>query len=209
MGLSALILEPDQSVRSRFRQLTEANSAFARCIASSTLAEGGERLRRGITFDAIYISTRFDATVVSQFIVSARRGTPKETPAHLIVVARDSNSTSMRQYEVGKPDGYLLEPLVSRDLDGSVDFVKRFKETQQVTDIVLKQEPQQCVVNIKALCARMAVAIDRGKPGLKDLRELSKRVDLLNEDQKLQYYEELVKYMSEFRTPGRRNSEEC
>jgi len=132
MGLSALILEPDQIARVRFRQLTEANSAFARCVASSTLAEGGERIRRGLIFDAIYISTRFDPSVVSHFIATTRKVAAKDNPAQLVVVARDSSSPSMRQYEVGKPDGYLLEPLVPRDLDGSVEFVKQYKETHRV-----------------------------------------------------------------------------
>jgi hypothetical protein len=206
MGFSALILEPDQSSRARFRQLTEANAGFSRCIASSTLAEGGERLRRGLTFDAIYISTRFDPAIVSQFIATARKITVKDNPAQLIVVARDSSSPSMRQYDVGKPDGYLLEPLVPRDLDGSVDFVKQYKEIHSVAESGELEVQPVCAVNIKALCARMAVAIDRGKPGLKDLRELSKRVELLSEEQKLEYYEELVKYMSEFRLPGKRDS---
>ena len=48
----------------------------------------------------------------------------------------------------------------------------------------------------------MAIAIDRGKPGLKDLQELSKQVELLSDAQKALYYEELVKHMTEFRKPG-------
>ena len=206
MGFSALILEPDHGARSRFRQLTQSNSGFSRCIASSTLAEGGERLRRGLKIDTIYISTRFDPLVVSNFITCARKVAPEETPAQLIVVARDSRSPSMRQYDVGKPDGYLLEPLVPRDLDGSINFVKQYKETHRTIDPGSQEIQPACKVNIKALCARMAVAIDRGKPGLKDLRELSKRVDLLNDEQKLEYYEELLKYMSQLDLPGIRDA---
>lgn len=211
MGFSALILEPDQTARARFRQLTETNSGFSRCVASSTLAEGGESLRRGLTFDAIYISTRFDPGVVSHFISTARKVAAKDNPAHLkdnpahlIVVARDASSPSMRQFDVGKPDGYLLEPLVPRDLDGSIEFVKQYKETHRVIEAEQPEVQPVVQVNIKALCARMEVAIDRGKPGLKDLRELSKRVEMLSEEQKLEYYEELVKYMGEFRAPGKR-----
>jgi len=45
----------------------------------------------------------------------------------------------------------------------------------------------------------MAVAIDQGKPGLSELRKLSKRVELLTEDELVYYYDELIRYMSELR----------
>jgi hypothetical protein len=204
MGLSALILEPDQNSRTRFKEITTNNPSFSKCMSSSTLLEAQERVRRGLKFDAIYISTRFDPIVVSQFI-STNRKIMVEKAANLIVVAREEQSNITRQFEIGKPDGYLLEPLVPRDLDGSVDFIKKFKALnggnvmENVEQEIKPVGPPR--VNIKALCARMAVAIDRGKPGLKDLRELSKRVELLSDEQKLEYYEELVKYMINFKKP--------
>jgi DNA-binding response OmpR family regulator len=200
MGFAALILEPDVACRSRVKELTEAHGSFDKCVASATLAEAGDRLRQGGMFDAIYISTRFDAVVVSHFIASVRREPAAESAASLMMVTRDSTNISMKQFELGKPDGYLLEPLVARDLDGSVAFVVKHKQS-----LLLQKEveaaPVAPHVNIKALCARMAIAIDRGKPGLKDLQELSKKVELLSDEQKLQYYEELVKYLSDFKAP--------
>jgi hypothetical protein len=200
MGLSALILEPDFEARRRFQELSEANTAFARCLASSTLAEGAERVRSGFNCDIVYVSTRFDPIVVAQFITSSRTTSPRPDRAHLIVVARETAKTPVRQFELARPDGYLLEPVIPRDLDGSVAFVKSLQKTC-ATQNTATTSPVSAKTNIKTLCARMAIAIDRGKAGLKDLQELSEKVELLSEEQKAQYYEELVKYMTEFRMP--------
>lgn len=206
MGLSALILEPDYGARCRFQEIAEANAAFSKCLASSTLAEGAERLRNGLNCDMIYVSTRFDPVVVAQFITSSRKIAPRPDRAHLVVVARDSTKTPVRQFELAKPDGYLLEPLIPRDLDGSVAFVRSLQKTRPSQD-EMPTSQHLTTINIKTLCARMAIAIDRGKPGLKDLQELSRKVELLSDDQKAEYYEELVKYMTEFRKPGERESD--
>jgi len=202
MGISALILEPDYAARCRFQEIAEANGAFARYVASSTLAEGGDRLRNGFDCDIVYVSTRFDPLIVSQFITSSRKSFPRSDRAHLVVVERNSKKTPVRQFELAKPDGYLLEPLIPRDLDGSVTFVKSLQKSHGTSSTAANYQPSS-TINIKTLCARMAVAIDRGKPGLKDLEELSKKVELLSEEQKAQYYEELVKYMTELRKPGK------
>jgi hypothetical protein len=203
MGLSALILEPNYGARCRFQEIAQANTAFSRCVASSSLSEGGERLRNGFDCDMVYVSSRFDPIVVSQFIISSRKVSSRQDRAHLVVIARNSNETPVRQFELGKPDGYLLEPLLPRDLDGSVDFVKSMQKTYASKEKEVSSHAPS-TTNIKTLCARMALAIDRGKPGLKDLQELSRKVELLSEAQKTQYYEELVKYMTEFRKPGGR-----
>lgn len=195
MGLSALILEPDYGARSRFQEFTETHSAFSKCVASSTLGEGSERLRNGFDCDIVYVSTRFDPIIVSQFIITSRKATSRDDRAHLVVIARDSSKTPVRQFELGRPDGYLLEPLLPRDLDGSVDFVRSLHKAKASQKGPANGTPSE-TINIKTLCARIAIAIDRGKPGLKDLQELSKKVELLSDAQRDLYYVELVKQIT-------------
>jgi hypothetical protein len=221
--VKALILEPDHSARLRFRKFTEVHPAFSRCTASATLSEGGDRLRSGATFDAIYISTRFDPTVVSYFMEATRTVHKSESAAQIIVVTPGCPGKNIKTLQAGKPDGYLLEPHSQSDLDGSVEFISHHRTTKTepisgTPDSPLISNPDSAspakpesttkvAVNIKALCARIAVAIDLGNAGLKDLRELSKRVELLDENELLQYYDELIKYMSDFRKPVPKTSE--
>jgi DNA-binding NarL/FixJ family response regulator len=219
MTVKALIIEPDHSARLRFRKFTEAHPGYARCTASSTLSEGTERLRIGSAFDAIYISTRFDPFVVSHFMETTRTVYKGNSSAQIIVVDPNCTGKVIQKFSAAKPDGYLLEPTSGSDLDGSVEFITQRKHNraesslkasvQMNQDSLVNQkqavEEPRVAVNIKALCARMAVAIDQGKAGLTELKKLSKRVEMLDEEELMQYYDELSRYMSELRQANKNN----
>jgi len=127
MTVKALIIEPDHSARLRFRKFTEAHPGYARCTGSSTLSEGSDRLRYGSTFDAIYISTRFDPYVVSHFIETTRTVYKTDNSAQIIVVDPECTGKIIQKFSAGKPDGYLLEPKSKSDLHGSVEFINQYK----------------------------------------------------------------------------------
>jgi DNA-binding response OmpR family regulator len=197
MGFSALVLDPVLESRSRFKKLAEDHSAFDRCVASSTLSEGMHRLSNvEKKWDAVYISTRFDPLVVSRFIVRARNTEASADAANLIMVSRDSTNTSMKQFEMGHPDGYLLEPIIAKDLNGSVKFLKNFVEQRD-----RRRQAAQEPINYRALCARLAVAVDKGKPGLKDRREISAKLKEFSPEQRDQFYLEMTEYFSNIEMP--------
>lgn len=197
MGFSALVVDPVLESRSRFRKLAEDHSAFDRCLASPTLSEGLHRLNNTERkWDAVYISTRFDPLVVSRFIARVRTSEASTDAANLIMVSRDSTNTSMKQFELGHPDGYLLEPVISKDLNGSVKFLKNFMEQRDK-----RRQAAQEPINYRALCARLAVAVDKGKPGLKDLRDISAKLKDFTSEQREQFYLEMTEYFSNIELP--------
>lgn len=199
MGLSALLIEPELQSRQKFQEIAQSHNSFERVSASSTLNEGADRLRRGRHCDVVYVSTRFDPVFISSFISQSRSYDSSKLSPHLLVLARDQRNISTRHYEIAKPDGYMLEPVVREDLNGSVSFIENFQSKKLEKSV----KPEMLAKDIKLLCARVSVALDRGKAGLRDLKELTRKVENLEGEALAMYYEELISSFGELPAPLR------
>jgi hypothetical protein len=199
MGLTALLLEPELDSRQRFKTLAEQHGSFNKIVASSTLSEGIERIKLGNNPDIVYISSRFDPVVVSGFIGNSRNFSKDKISPHLMVIGRDNKNVPTKQFELAKPDGFMLEPVVKRDLDSSVKFVESF--VPQAIKVSVTTKATQSI-DYKTLCLRLGVAVDRGKPGLRDLRALSHKLQKLEDEELNKYFEELIVFCTS-KTPPR------
>jgi hypothetical protein len=195
MGLTALVIDPSLESRNRFRSIAEKNHSFEKVSVSSTLIDSIERLRTWNKCDVIYVSNRFDPLVITTFFKGSRKLPSTEDAPHLVVIGRDTANLPTKQFEIGHPDGYLLEPIIPKDLDASVQFVAKFKEQKLLTKNEL---PTQ---DFRLLVAKLAVAVDRGKNGTRDLRTLSRRLEDLSPADLVNYYEELTLYFGALSAP--------
>jgi hypothetical protein len=207
MGINALLVDPNLISRERFQNLSKQNGSFHKVVCSSMLSEGMERLRLNHSYRAVYISTSFDSSTISNFICDARRLKQSESLPQLLVVDRQNKNLNLKQFGKGSPDGYLLEPLVPSDLDSSVKFIENFSlnsRSWKLEDSELKSpsdNPEEELENmdsdkIKAICARLSVAVNRGRPGMKDLKEISKHLHALSDEQVDTYFEHLIDHFS-------------
>ncbi len=191
-ALDVMVLEPDLMARQQFKKLVGGNLRFGRCIASSTLEEASKRVESGARVDGFFLSARFDLNLLGGF-VETNRATLNSRAANLLVLRRGV-SIHAKELKAVDADGFLLEPQVASDLDGSAGFIHSFKEQLAHSKEEEPAEPafQTGSINLRALCSRLALAVDKGPGHPLLFDELRKDLEKLPKEAEQEYFKTLI-----------------
>lgn len=107
--LDAVIIEPALDHRTNLREV--ARNFCKSVSAAATLQDGLERVRNSANCDVIYVSSRFDLEVATQFIASTRQTDSGKDSANLLIGSpEDYTEAFIARLMLKGFDGILLEP---------------------------------------------------------------------------------------------------
>jgi len=109
--LDALVVDPELQSRLNFKQVAREVGVYRTMHFASTLREGLERLNSTKDYGVLYLSARFDAGVVREFIPAAKRSPRGQDAAFLLVVQSGNNEPeTLARAMASGVDGVLIEP---------------------------------------------------------------------------------------------------
>lgn len=107
--LDAVIIEPALEKRTNLREV--ARNFCSSVIVSSSLQDGLERVRNCANCDVIYVSSRFDLDLATQFISSTKQTDSGRDSANLLIGSAEPITESFFARLLLKGfDGMLIEP---------------------------------------------------------------------------------------------------
>lgn len=127
MSFTALVIHPEVDARMRFKSAATALTCFNGLSLVSSLEEGRSKLEREKNIELIYLSSRYDQSVSSEFIRYGKSGPSKAAGYVLMVNGNQIKSQSMASYLMDGIDGVLPEPFSPESL---------LKSTERVSSVV-------------------------------------------------------------------------
>ena len=123
MSFSTLVVHPDLDARMRFKATATTLNCFRDLTLVSSLEEGKAKLESHKNVELIYLSSRYDQSVASQFIRSGKSGPSKAAGYVLMVNGNQIKSQAMASYLMEGIDGVLPEPFSPESLQKSTERV--------------------------------------------------------------------------------------
>lgn len=190
MSFSALVIHPELDARMRFKTAASALTCFNGLSLVSSLEEGRSKIDKEKNIELIYLSSRYDQAVSSEFIKYGKSGPSKAAGFLLMVNGNQIKSQAMASYLLDGIDGVLPEPFSPESLQ---------KSTERVASVVHGRKKKLAIEMIANqsvdLVERLSDNFRRGLPAaqsLKSLQDAKKILTELDEDEFQFYVNHLV-----------------
>ena len=189
MALDAMIINPLLESRMRFKQVGNSTGMFKHIQLVTTLQEGLARLEGPQTCDVLYVSSRFDPRLITEFVKTGRSSPRGLDSAYLMVMGSiEGSSENIARSLATGIDGFLVEPFSVDNLQDSARLAQKLKrqrcESRQkaAVDILISHAVQM----IDEAAAQAKKALPYGAQ-LKKLQSLQVTLKELGPEMK-QYY---------------------
>lgn len=185
MSFSALVIHPDVDARMRFKSAATSLTCFNGISLVSTLDEGRSKLEKEKNIELIYLSSRYDQAVSSEFIRYGKSGPSKAAGYVLMVNGNQIKSQSMASYLMDGIDGVLPEPFSPESLQKSTERVASVVHSRKKR-LALEVFAHQAVESVDRLSENFRRGISSPQ-AFKSLQD-SQRVISQLEDDEFEYY---------------------
>lgn len=195
MAVDALFVSPELESRIRFKQTALSSHLFHSVQLGSTLSEGLQRLANSSNVDVVYLSARFDQSVIKSFLERGKGSKQGEDSSYLVVFSdnRERQKQDVASLIIEGADGFFSEPYSVEELVQATEMAYRIRRDR----LSLRQHAAVKMIVESTLDAtdRAAALVRAGRIpeiAFKGLREINKTLSHLSPDLIAYYYEVLV-----------------
>ena len=180
--LSLLVVHPDSEQGEKLQKRAAALEMFSEVNLQCELASAKSLLTEGKISDFIFVSTRFAAAMLQEFIQEAKLTQGGELSAYILIIPKKSDQTLDSEI-IAQYDAFLSEPPSREELQNLTTIASRVKTYNVRRAEIEKHLPigEDCKEHLDAICFYKALGEDFEEP-LQRLRESSKQLSTLAEE---------------------------
>jgi response regulator of citrate/malate metabolism len=129
MGLTSLVVEPDNNARIRIKTAIQAVPMFTKCQTSANFQEAQSRLDSD-PYDVIFLSHHLPKEKVHDFVTTAKQKQNSEASALILVLPAQASGDIIKDLLTGA-DGMLVEPYSVDQLTEITRIAQKVKKENQ------------------------------------------------------------------------------
>ncbi len=189
MGLTSLVIEPDNSARIRIKTAIQAVPMFTKCQTASNFMEAQGRLESD-PYDVIFISHHLPKEKVNDFVHNAKQKQNSEASALILVLPSQASGDIIKDLLTGA-DGMLMEPYSVDQLTEITRIAQKVKKENQdrKEKLAVKMLIKDLTFFIDLAARAKGLTIDPIL-AVKAVRKLGTSIALFNEVKKNYFHEE-------------------